>query len=154
VHVARMQVASAVQLVLQITRFSDGSRRVQAISELVKLDDQNMYQFVDLYRFRATGMGEEGRVLGTLEPTQARPTFAGEPMGLGLGGKVQLTASRFAARLGWRRARGPPATRRGPGQEGGSGPLRPTAGSATQPVVLGRAARRFGSDPSGRLGGL
>ena len=43
VHVARVQVASAIQLVVQIARFSDGSRRVRAISECLGTDANNEY---------------------------------------------------------------------------------------------------------------
>src|SRR5581483_6504285 len=43
VHVARMQTASAVQLIVQLTRFSDGSRRVRQISEVLGLGPENDY---------------------------------------------------------------------------------------------------------------
>ena len=50
VYVARAQVASAIDLVVQITRFSeDGSRKVTRVSEAFGLDDQNRYQIQDLY---------------------------------------------------------------------------------------------------------
>ena len=94
VYVARRQVASAIHLVVQIARFMDGSRRVQRITEVLGLDDKNAYQIQDLYIFRAGGV-EQGRVVGTLEPTGARPSFASEPFEIGLNEEVRLTRSLF-----------------------------------------------------------
>src|SRR5262245_57226545 len=84
VYVARMQVASAVHLVVQIARFGDGSRRLQAISELRGLDEGNNYRFEELYRFQASGQDASGRLQGQLVPTGARPSFAAEPAAMGL----------------------------------------------------------------------
>src|SRR5262249_17398435 len=53
IYVARAQLASAIQVVVQIGRFADGSRRVQTISELVGLTEEQSYQFQDLFRFQA-----------------------------------------------------------------------------------------------------
>lgn len=95
VHVARVQVASAIQLVIQIGRFSDGSRRLTAISECLGTDESNQYRFQDLYKFQAQGRDDEGRIVGTLEPTAHRPTFAELPNRLGLAAEVQLTKEKF-----------------------------------------------------------
>lgn len=97
VHVARMQVASAVQLVVQIARFSDGSRRLRAISECLGLDGKGDYLFQDLYRFESAGRDDEGRILGTLRPTGILPTFHHEPIEQGCQDRVKLTASLFPA---------------------------------------------------------
>src|SRR4029079_10943524 len=78
VHVARTQVASAVQLIVQIGRFLDGSRKIRAITECLGLDDKGNYRFQDLYRFEAAGLNAEGRLLGELKPTGVIPTFADE----------------------------------------------------------------------------
>lgn len=95
VHVARAQVASAIHILLQISRFPDGSRRVVTISEVQGLDPEGRYQFQDLYRFQAEGLDEEGRQKGSLQPTGAIPTFSGEPFGMGLEEKVNLTRKLF-----------------------------------------------------------
>lgn len=55
VHVARMQVASAIHVIIQLTRMLDGSRKVTAISECMGLDDQGRYRFQDLYRTEING---------------------------------------------------------------------------------------------------
>lgn len=95
VHVARMQTASALQLVIQIARMSDGSRRVQAISECLGLDAENNYIFKDLYRFQARGRDSEGRIVGELLPTSEVPSFRDEPEQFGLQDQVKLTAGKF-----------------------------------------------------------
>ena len=95
VHVARTQVASAIQLVVQISRFLDGSRKIRAISECMGLDDKGNYRFQDLYRFEARGISPEGRLLGELSPTGAVPTFAEEAGQMGHQGRVKLTQKLF-----------------------------------------------------------
>jgi len=96
VHVARMQTASALQLVVQIARMSDGTRRLQAISECLGLDPQNNYIFRDLYRFQAGGRDQDGRIIGELLPTPERPSFWDEPQQFGLQEQVKLTSAKFS----------------------------------------------------------
>jgi pilus assembly protein CpaF len=98
VHVARAQVASAVHLVVQLTRLGDGSRRISAISECLGLDGQDRYQWRDLFRFAGRGLDVEGRVQGELIATGERPTFAAEPHQLGLAARVRLSAALFDGR--------------------------------------------------------
>jgi pilus assembly protein CpaF len=95
VYVARAQVASALHVVLQITRLPDGSRRVSHITECLGLGDDNNYRFSDIYQIEVTGRDEEGRILSQLKPTGRVSTFAEEPWGLGLGPEVQLTKAVF-----------------------------------------------------------
>lgn len=97
IHVARMQVASALQLVIQIARLSDGSRRLQAISECLGLDDKNNYVFRELYRFHARGRTANGTIEGSLLPTGERPSFWDEPQQFGLQDQIQLTQALFSA---------------------------------------------------------
>ena len=95
VHVARTQVASAIQLVVQISRFLDGSRKLRAISECLGLDDKGNYKFQDLYRFEARGINPEGRLMGELLPTGIAPTFADEVGQMGYQDRVKLTRKLF-----------------------------------------------------------
>lgn len=95
--VARAQVASAVEVIVQLTRLADGSRRVTAVSELTGLDGSNDYRFQDLFRFRAEGRDASGAVRGALGPTGARPSFAAEPLALGLGDRVRPGSRLFDA---------------------------------------------------------
>jgi len=99
VHVARMQVASAIHLVVQISRFLDGSRKLRAISECLGLDDKGNYRFQDLYRFEARGTDADGRLLGETQPTGVTPTFADEAVQMGYQDRVKLTAKMFTVSL-------------------------------------------------------
>lgn len=90
VHVARTQVASAIHLVVQISRFSDGSRKVRAISECLGLDKDGNYRFQDLFVLNLE-QGEGGKFVGQLNPTGIKPTFAQEIYSYGLGHHVKLT---------------------------------------------------------------
>ncbi|MCA9132889.1 MAG: CpaF family protein [Planctomycetales bacterium] len=99
VVVARMQVASAIHLVVQIRRFPDGSRRVETISECRGLGAEGDYQFIDLYRFQARGHDAQGRLVGQLQATGQQPQFASQIGVLGLADRVKETAKLFAGHL-------------------------------------------------------
>jgi len=71
----RQQVASAVNLFVQVARFSDGSRRVTHITEVVGME-QDMITLQDIFLFEKTGIVESGRVLGRFRATGIRPRFA------------------------------------------------------------------------------
>jgi pilus assembly protein CpaF len=86
IHVARAQVASAIHLVVQIARFvEDGSRRVTRITEVQGIGDNQQYCTQDLFALRLRGKTREGRLMGQLEPTGARPSFYREPYEQGMG---------------------------------------------------------------------
>jgi len=72
----RSQVAMALDVVIQTSRFADGSRKITHISEVLELDANRRYQLRDLFLFKAEGKDSEGKVLGQLEPTGLLPTFA------------------------------------------------------------------------------
>ena len=92
IYVARAQVASAIDLVVQITRFSeDGSRKVTRISEAFGLDEQNRYQTQDLFLCKLHGKKEDGRLDAALEVTGKSPTFASEAYEQGMERRVKLT---------------------------------------------------------------
>ena len=74
VRAIREQVASAIDLIVHETRFSDGARKVNKITEVVGLEgDQITMQ--DIFEFRQTGIGEGAKVLGRFDPTGSVPTF-------------------------------------------------------------------------------
>jgi len=95
-YVARSQVASALDLVVQISRLHDGTRRVKSISESLGLDKDNQYQFRDLFTLQTSGVDAEGRVVGQLNATGVIPSFAAEPFEMGLADEIDLTASLFS----------------------------------------------------------
>jgi pilus assembly protein CpaF len=75
VRAIREQVASALHLVVQLSRFSDGQRRVTMISEITGMET-DIVTMQDLFHFEQVGVGDDGRILGSLESTGIRPTFA------------------------------------------------------------------------------
>ena len=92
VYVARTQVASAVDLLVQIARFTeDGSRKITLVTEAVGLDDNNQYQTRDLFVSKLRGKTPEGRLLADLVSTGQKPSFLREPYEQGMDGLVHLT---------------------------------------------------------------
>ncbi|HZU75195.1 MAG TPA: CpaF family protein, partial [Dehalococcoidia bacterium] len=75
VRVIREQIASAIQLIIQQTRFHDGSRRVTYITEVTGLEGQAI-TLQDIFAFQHEGIDAQGRVLGRLRSTGIRPTFS------------------------------------------------------------------------------
>ena len=71
----REQMASALHLIMQLARFTDGVRRVTHITEVTGMEGQ-IITMQDLFRFKQTGIDPEGRILGRMMPTGIRPTFA------------------------------------------------------------------------------
>ncbi len=70
----RQQIASAVNLFVQVARFSDGSRRITHITEVVGME-QDMITLQDIFLFEKTGITESGKVLGRFRATGIRPKF-------------------------------------------------------------------------------
>jgi pilus assembly protein CpaF len=73
----KQQVASAVNLVVQLTRLSDGHRRVTAITELTGME-QDVITMQDIYLFDRTGLLPDGRVSGVFRATGIRPKCAAQ----------------------------------------------------------------------------
>src|SRR5215467_12411953 len=71
----RRQIASAVQLVVQISRFTDGSRRVTHLSEITGMEE-DIVSMQDVFVFEKQGVSPDGRVLGAFTATGIRPKFA------------------------------------------------------------------------------
>lgn len=77
IYVIREMIASAVNLIVQLSRFSDGSRKVTYITEMHGQKD-NEIQSTDLFRYVQTGVDENGKVQGVFAPTGELPTFFGD----------------------------------------------------------------------------
>jgi pilus assembly protein CpaF len=75
VRAIREQLANAVNLILQQTRFSDGSRRITSISEVVGLDDDGEVEIHEIFSFHRTGTGPNGKVLGEHRASGYLPSF-------------------------------------------------------------------------------
>lgn len=70
----RRQVTNAINLVVHLGRLSDGTRRVTHISEIVGMEG-DIITMADLFLFKQTGIGPDGKVLGSMDPTGLRPMF-------------------------------------------------------------------------------
>lgn len=71
----RAQVASAIQLVVCCERLQDGSRKTNAVAEVLPLNEKGEYRTQDLFLFVPVTKGEDGQVLGYHAPTGILPTF-------------------------------------------------------------------------------
>lgn len=71
----RSQVAAAIQMIVQTSRFNDGSRKITHIAECLGLAENGEYKIYPIFEFRHRGYGPEGKVLGQLEPCGNVPTF-------------------------------------------------------------------------------
>ena len=71
----REQVASALDVLVQVSRLSDGTRRVMSITEVTGIEGETV-QLQEIFRFRRVGIAADGRVTGAFEPTGVRPRFA------------------------------------------------------------------------------
>jgi len=71
----RQQVASAVNLVIQVARLTDGTRRVVSISEITGMEGE-MITMQEIFKFERTGVDAAGKVVGSFRSTGIRPRFA------------------------------------------------------------------------------
>jgi pilus assembly protein CpaF len=70
----REQISSAIDMIVHEARFSDGTRRITHVTEVLGLEGtQTVMQ--DIFEFVQTGVDADGRILGALRPTGAVPTF-------------------------------------------------------------------------------
>ena len=71
----KRQIASAIDVLIQVSRMSDGSRKVTAFSEIVGMENE-IVTMQDIFVFRKKGISKDGKTLGSFEPTGVRPRFA------------------------------------------------------------------------------
>jgi pilus assembly protein CpaF len=71
----RQQIASAVNMLLQISRMADGTRKITAISEITGME-QDVITMQDIFVFERTGLNREGKVMGRFRATGVRPKCA------------------------------------------------------------------------------
>ncbi len=70
----RQQIANAIQVVIQVSRLPDGTRKVLSISEIVGMEG-DVVTMQDIFVFDRQGIAEDGTVLGRFRPTGIRPRF-------------------------------------------------------------------------------
>jgi pilus assembly protein CpaF len=71
----RQQVASAVDVVIQVARLTDGTRRITSISEITGMEGETV-AMQEIFHFERTGIDSMGKVLGRFRSTGIRPRFA------------------------------------------------------------------------------
>ncbi|MBI9046129.1 MAG: CpaF family protein [Anaerolineaceae bacterium] len=89
VRFIRQQIASAVDVIIQISRVKDGSRKVTSITEVSGMEGETVVM-TEIFRFDQTGVTPEGKVQGEMKPSGIRPFFSErlESAGLKLGPEV------------------------------------------------------------------
>ena len=73
-HAVRQQIASAIQVVIQVQRLSDGSRKLISLQEMHGLTDGEI-ELREIFRFEQVGLGDQGRVKGRFRATGIVPAF-------------------------------------------------------------------------------
>jgi len=73
----RSQIASAITLIVQVQRLSDGSRKLVSVSEITGMEGE-VVQMQEIMRFKKTGTDENGRIIGEFRATGLRPRFVEE----------------------------------------------------------------------------
>ena len=70
----RQQIAAALTVVVQVSRMSDGTRKVVSVSEITGMEE-NVISMQEIFTFNKKGIGPDGKVIGTFQPTHIRPKF-------------------------------------------------------------------------------
>jgi pilus assembly protein CpaF len=70
----RQQIASAIAIVVQVSRLSDGTRKVVSISEITGMEE-NIISMHEIFSFNKKGIGPDGKVVGAFQPSHIRPKF-------------------------------------------------------------------------------
>jgi pilus assembly protein CpaF len=70
----REQISSALDVIVQVSRLTDGTRRVTSVTEVTSMEGE-VITMQEIYRFRRRGISAEGKVVGQFEATGVRPQF-------------------------------------------------------------------------------
>jgi pilus assembly protein CpaF len=71
---ARAQIASAIHVVLQLERLSDGSRRLTSLAEVTGMEGE-IILMQEIFKFQREGLDENGKIIGEMRPMGIRPKF-------------------------------------------------------------------------------
>jgi pilus assembly protein CpaF len=86
----RTQIASAVRLIVQLQRLSDGTRRVTSVAEITGMEG-DVVQMQEIFKFARTGTQDDGKVVGHFAATGVRPRFLQDLIAKG----IQLPGAYF-----------------------------------------------------------
>lgn len=84
------QISSALDVVIQVARLSDGRRKIVSVAEVTGMESE-VVTMQEIFRFRQTGIAADGQVIGRFEATGIRPRFVDQFIAHG----IQLPASLF-----------------------------------------------------------
>ena len=91
----REQMSSSLNVIIQVARLSDGTRRVVKVAEITGMEG-DIITMQDIFLFERQGVDQEGKVLGVFRATGVRPKFADMMSAAG----IHLTTDMFANRRG------------------------------------------------------
>jgi pilus assembly protein CpaF len=89
----RRQIASAIDVVVQLSRLSDGTRKLLNITEITGME-ADVISMQDVFVFKRMGIGPNGEVLGEFTPTGIRPKFSERLVASG----IRLSAEMFSSK--------------------------------------------------------
>jgi pilus assembly protein CpaF len=92
----RQQIGSALSVVIQVSRLSDGQRKVTSLQEITGIEG-DVISMQEIFRFEQTGLSPEGHVLGAFVATGIRPKFAQRLITRG----IALSDKLFEPTQGW-----------------------------------------------------
>jgi len=79
----RSQISGAIHLIVQLTRLSDGQRKITSIAEVTGMEG-DIIQMQEIFKYKRTGMTEENKILGHFEATGVRPRFLEHLIAMGI----------------------------------------------------------------------
>jgi pilus assembly protein CpaF len=79
----RGQIASAIRVIVQLSRLSDGKRKVTSIAEITGLEG-DIIQMQEIFKFNRTGTAPDGAVIGHFQATGVRPRFLNDLIAMGI----------------------------------------------------------------------
>jgi pilus assembly protein CpaF len=85
----RQQIASAINVIVQVNRLSDGSRKLTSLHEVTGMEG-DVITTQEIFRFERTGVATDGTVLGQFRPTGVRPLLAERLKVFGIGLSEEL----------------------------------------------------------------
>jgi pilus assembly protein CpaF len=87
--IVRQQISSAVDVIAQMSRLRDGTRKITAITEVAGMEG-DVVVLSDIFKYNQTGVDPEGNILGQVKPTGIRPLFGPrlEAAGFKLGAEI------------------------------------------------------------------
>ena len=85
----RDNIFSAINIIVQISRFSDGTRKIVSVAEVASMYDGEI-QLQEIFSYKRKGISREGRVMGQHVPTGVIPSFVDELREAGIGIDMSL----------------------------------------------------------------